>query len=741
MVLLIRRLAALLALLCLLVGCSVTPITSTPTPTAEPPTPRPDALGFASGHTLRGAFRDFWQQHDGAQTFGLPLTEQLWVDGVEVQYFERARLELDAGGAIKLGDLGGATGDEALSRLPAHEVLRGANALPSEQRATLKPIDQTVQPLQTVRALLESQAVSGTAAIFWADQRGQFWTDSVTLSGSQTEVQHVARGVLGAQGATILIDGKIAGVSTNVYTLDATTAIATGQPRFDEMVPRVKAFMDQDVSEYTFDGQKVRGYRSPDNSLLWLRDHVHQGKGYAYWEQDMISLLDQFRRLQRPNGAFDDYLGSFEFGPVNGRKEVEADLEYLFVEGVYRAWQATGDDDWLRQQIDAMERGLSYAMSDPQRWDATNRLVKRPFTIDTWDFEIGAPTTSPDGNIAPRHWIDEQTKWSIFHGDNTGYAQAMELLARMYDRLGNAERAAHWRTESRGLIERLNALAWNGKFYRHMVHLTPVEVPVDEAQQLSLSNTYALNRQVLTPEQAEAIIAEYQSRRRPPDQAFAEWYSIDPPFPSGVTSMPPNAKGHNPGEYVNGGIMPLVGGELARGAFSHGYEDYGFDILQRYYSLIAGTNASYLWYYPIGQPGISGAETIPTDGWGSSAMLAALIEGAAGIRDDGARFSQATIAPRWSGVREVDTASVTVRYGASDGYVAYRWERLPNGLQLTWTGSGERVDLHLLLPKDAPGRIQATLDGQPHEYALIPTRESRYLDLSAAASGTLVLTW
>lgn len=741
MVLLIRRLAVLGCLLVLLVGCSVTPIVVTPTPTAVPPTPKPDALGFANGHTLRGAFRDFWHQHDGGQAFGVPLTEQLWVDGVEVQYFERARLELDPGGAVKRSDLGGASGDEALSWLPAHEILRGAHALPAPQRATLKPIDPSVQPLQTVRAILDTGAISGTAAIFWADRRGQFWTDSVALNGSQTEIQHLARGALGPQSATIMIDGRIAGVSTNVYTLEATTAIVTGAPRFDELVPRVKAFMDQDVSEYTFDGIKVRGYRSPDNSLLWLRDHVHQGKGYAYWEPDMISLLDQFRRLQRPNGAFDDYLGSFDFGPVNGRKEVEADLEYLFVEGVYRAWQATGDDDWLRLQVEAMERGLSYAMSDPQRWDEQNRLVKRPFTIDTWDFEIGAPTTSPDGNIAPRHWIDEQTKWSIFHGDNTGYAYAMQLLARMYDHLGNAERAQHWRTESRGLIERLNALAWNGKFYQHMVHLTPVEVPVDESQQLSLSNAYALNREVLSAEQAEAIISEYQRRRRPPDQAFAEWYSIDPPFPPGVTSMPPNAKGHNPGEYVNGGIMPLVGGELARGAFSHGYEDYGFDILQRYYSLIAGTNASYLWYYPIGQPGISGAETIPTDGWGSSAMLAALIEGAAGVRDNGVRFSEATLAPRWTGVREVDTASVTVRYGASDGYVAYRWERLPNGLRLTWTGSGEAVDLHLLLPQDAPGRIQATLDGQPHDYAIFRVRESRYLDLRTAASGTLVLSW
>jgi hypothetical protein len=741
MVLLIRWLAALCGL-CLLAACTSVPIVSAPTPTpAVTPTHGPDALGFANGHTLRGAFRDFWTQNDGAATLGLPLTEALWVDGVEAQYFERGRLERDPAGTVNISDLGGISGDEALSLLPAHQILRGAAAVPSPQRAAIQPIEALAQPLQPVRAMLQSEAVSGSATIFWGDRSGRFWSDSLTLSGPQTEVQHIARGSLGPQGATIMIDGRIAGISSAVYRLDASTAITTGEPRFDELVPRVKAFMDQDVSEYTIDGVKVRGYRSPDNSLLWLRDHVHQGKGYAYWEQDMTSLLDQFRRLQRPNGAFDDYLGSFDFGPVHGRKEVEADLEYLFIEGVYRAWQATGDDEWLRRQVDAMELGLSYAMSDPQRWDATRRLVKRPFTIDTWDFEIGPPTTSPDGNIAPRHWIDEQTKWSIFHGDNTGYAHAMNLLARIYDHLGEPERAAHWRSEARGLIQRLNALAWNGRFYRHMVHLTPVEVPVDEEQQLSLSNSYALNRGVLTPEQAATIIQEYQQRRRPPEQAFAEWYSIDPPFPAGVTSMPENARGHRPGEYVNGGIMPLVGGELARGAFSHGYEEYGFDILQRYYSLIAGTNASYLWYYPIGQPGISGAETIPTDGWGSSAMLAALIEGAAGVRDEGTRFSEATIAPRWTIAREVDTARVTLRYGASDGYLAYRWERLPDGLRLSWTGSGDVVNLHLLLPADAPDTIRATLDEQPQSYTISTIRASRYLDLHAAGSGTLVLNW
>ena len=47
--------------------------------------------------------------------------------------------------------------------------------------------------------------------------------------------------------------------------------------------------------------------------------------------------------------------------------------------------------------------------------------------------------------------------------------------------------------------------------------------------------------------------------------------------------------------------MPLVGGELARAAFEHGFEAYGVDILERYYA--TGRRAkgeTYLWYFPDG---------------------------------------------------------------------------------------------------------------------------------------------
>ncbi len=803
-------------------ACS--PAAVQPAPTATPaitPTQQPDLITFPDGHTIEGEFARFWQSRGGEAIFGRPLTAAIWIDGVLSQYFERARFELGADGAVRLGELGreslarravdpqraapraecryfertghnlcapfldvwqaqggaallgapigeattherlttqyferarfekplggevtvAALGDEALARLPAQAILRVPSHRPAPYRAVLRGATETAQPLEPVRFTLETDAISGTATIFWGDPQGRVFSSVVPFRDGRAEVEHRAQGALGAHGAVIMIDGRIAGVQTGLFDLDATSAITTGQPRFDELIPRVKAFMDQDISEYTFGEHRVRGYRSPDNDLLWLRDHVHQAKGYAYWEQDMTSLLDQFRRFQHEDGSFDDYLGSFEFGVVRGRKEVEADLEYLFIEGVYRAWQATGDDQWMRRQLAAAERGLQYAMSHPWRWDATHRLVKRPYTIDTWDFEIGAPTISPDGRVAPRHWIDAQTKWSIFHGDNTGYAAAMNMLATMYESLGDHERAAHWRRESQGIMERLNALAWNGRFYRHMMPLAPVELPVDTEAQLSLSNAYALNRGVLTEEQGRAIVDEYRSRRRPPDQAFAEWYSIDPPFPSGTTSMPEGSKGYHPGEYVNGGIMPLVGGELAQGAFRWGEEAYGFDILQRYYSLIEGTGATYLWYYPIGQPGISGDQTLPTDGWGSSAMLAALIEGAAGVQDAGTRFSHAIIAPRWSAAPDVETAVVTIRYGASDGYVAYRWQRESDGLRLIWTGSGDRATLRLLLPADAPAAARVEHNGTYQAATMETVGASRYVVLDAPPSGELIVRW
>jgi hypothetical protein len=169
-------------------------------------------------------------------------------------------------------------------------------------------------------------------------------------------------------------------------------------------------------------------------------------------------------------------------------------------------------------------------------------------------------------------------------------------------------------------------------------------------------------------------------------------------------------KGELPGEYVNGGIMPVVGGELARGAFGIKSEQFGFDTLRHYHVLTDRHGGSYLWYYPNGEPGISGPDTIPTDGWGAAAMLGALMEGAAGITDPGFAFLASRITPRWQygGVNE---AYVVARYAAGDGYVAYRWQKGTGFIRFEMTGSGQFTTLHLPLELGTFDRAQVTLNG------------------------------
>lgn len=70
-----------------------------------------DVLRFETGHSLSNeyGFLTFWREHQGDQLFGAAISAPIEVDGIVVQYFERARLELHReleGSPILLGRLG-----------------------------------------------------------------------------------------------------------------------------------------------------------------------------------------------------------------------------------------------------------------------------------------------------------------------------------------------------------------------------------------------------------------------------------------------------------------------------------------------------------------------------------------------------------------------------------------------------------------------------------------------------------
>lgn len=631
----------------------------------------------------------------------------------------------------------------ALARLLALPTAMLPAAAQAQTQGVSFTADRLVTgPLEPVAVAVRAPGYTGPASVLLFDARKRYaGTAEGRVDNGEGIVNVLPRGALGPQWAALFLSGQQAAVNPVLFTLDARTTIRTGRERFDAFVPAAEKLLAQSVLTYALDGGKVRGYRSPDSALIWLRDHVYQLHGFRHFDGDVRGALDAFRGYQQGDGSFPDFLPRPEFQIAAARTPVEADVEYLYVQGVYEAWQASGDDNWLRTHLGSMRRALEYTLRNPLRWDAARGLVKRPYTIDTWDFEVGPTTTDPvTGNPAPRHWIDERTIWGIFHGDNTGLAQALTMMGRVEERAGDPNLAQFWRDLANGIMRNINALSWNGSFYRHHVPFQPVNLPgVDHERQLSLSNAIALNRGVLNVEQGQAILAEYirraeVERTSTAPGAFAEWFSIDPPFPPGTVGLA-GRSGEIPGSYVNGGIMPLVGGELARGAFRYGHEEYGLAILEHYWQRMLSRGRSFLWYHRDGAEGVGSDDTIPSDGWGTAAMLSAMLEGVAGIEDRGIAYRDVVISTRWNATPDVRDAYAATRYAAGDGYVAYRWQYGENVIDVQVSSSADRTRLRILLPpgvgEGRRSRITATLNGGPIPFQIEQLINSRYLLVDA----------
>jgi len=385
--------------------------------------------------------------------------------------------------------------------------------------------------------------------------------------------------------------GRVA--ETTAFRVDCQTGIDDAGGRFRELLAMLEWTMTRWAEGMHCLRWRGKLYRY---FVCWLRDHVHTLKGMKYFAPEVKTAIELYRDSQRDDGMIWDNIHprtphyntwewKFDYGgfvqPIeDGRWEfkripVENDVEYLYIEGIYFTWKATGDDAWMAGFLDSAIRAFAYSTSSPYRWSRKHKLLKRGFTIDTWDFQSDADTAISGHTMAVKLG---KTRFGIMHGDNTGFAIGCRYLAEMLDHVGRSAEARRFRRLGEQIQARLDKLAWNGEFYTHHVPENPRvvrDLGVDLSRQVSLSNAYALNRG-LTHEQCAAIIRTYQRiRREMPRTSPGEFYQIFPPFERGFG--PHNAKW----DYMNGGVTTIVAGELAHGAFEHGFERYGVDILER----------------------------------------------------------------------------------------------------------------------------------------------------------------
>ncbi|MEO0963742.1 MAG: hypothetical protein AAFY08_01365 [Planctomycetota bacterium] len=452
---------------------------------------------------------------------------------------------------------------------------------------------RVVKPLD--RIAIEMPGEVHDARLVVSDSRGRVYVDRPVGDGISFKVG----GALGWQIARLIgSDGRE--TASWRFRVEAETVIEDGEHGFGEMLRGLQHTM---YATSTGDGSTAALIEGKlyHYFFRWLRDHTHTLKGMKYFTSELRTGLELYADTQRADGMVYDRVAAkaevqgwrdYAFAPgdfirtLNSgtadtytlqRIPVENDVEFLFLECLYRTWQATGDTDWMARHLDCAKRAVAYATTDRYRWSEKFGLPKRAYTIDTWDFMHRDDVKLTQGdNVCD---VD-RTAFGVMHGDTTGLAAGCAYLATMLREVGRASEARAYDCLSSELFERLDCLAWDERgHYRHHVTEAP-EFERDigctvEADQVSLSNAYAINRGI-DPRKARAIVATYRRiRGEKPAASPGEWFTIYPPFESGFEYT------SQPWQYMNGGVTSIVAGELARGAFAFGDNEYGIDILQR----------------------------------------------------------------------------------------------------------------------------------------------------------------
>ena len=91
-----------------------------------------------TGHSLTGAFHTYWRQRGGLDLFGYPISEVITQDGMQVQWFERARFEYHpelapSGKPVQLTRLGSLAYDRRYAG--SSQVLTSAAPAPAADQA------------------------------------------------------------------------------------------------------------------------------------------------------------------------------------------------------------------------------------------------------------------------------------------------------------------------------------------------------------------------------------------------------------------------------------------------------------------------------------------------------------------------------------------------------------------------------------------------------------------------------
>ena len=157
------------------------------------------------------------------------------------------------------------------------------------------------------------------------------------------------------------IDGKQNGTYNNIE-LGFPSVLTTVDSKLGLFIRQLRNSINDERSLVFIDGKILMVNKN------WIRDYVHIMKGMRHWEYALRPFYDFIADTQREDGQFYELIKQMDdthWKMVNEdcrvlypednlslvRLELEADIEYLMVEGAVYIYKTTGDNDWLKKVL------------------------------------------------------------------------------------------------------------------------------------------------------------------------------------------------------------------------------------------------------------------------------------------------------------------------------------------------------------------------------------------------------
>jgi hypothetical protein len=233
-------------------------------------------------------------------------------------------------------------------------------------------------------------------------------------------------------------------------------------------------YAPEGYEEVTWNGKKYRYF------VNWVLDNANTAKGMQYFSPYSRDLVDLLRENQKTDGMIwsfvqpdrDDhyyyetaytYLGYFNRGQGLWfvRQPAENHVEYNYVNMIYYHWKASADHSWMKMNLSCAMRALDYCVTDTLKWSKRFQLLKRPYCIDSWDFQVDDEYT-PEAPLSPTMVAVPENQIRCF-GDNT----AIMMRATSWPRCLNFRIKGKCRKVQKRGAEILKELLHcrNGKYY------------------------------------------------------------------------------------------------------------------------------------------------------------------------------------------------------------------------------------------------------------------------------------